>query len=184
LSEAKRARTGDGRESNRHQAKQTRELLHKGRIVDLVRLDGRWEVAEHQASVAVLVLEGRQVLGVRQERPAIGRRTWELPAGLIDPGESPEQAARRELAEEVGLGGRLELLTSMYTSPGFTDELLHLFEAHDLEPAHAQADEDEELELAWLDVRSAWEGVRSGSIATSAPTLVGLAFALARLGLP
>jgi 8-oxo-dGTP pyrophosphatase MutT (NUDIX family) len=182
LSAEKRARPGDRGEPKLLSGKPEREVLHRGHIVELVRLDGRWEVAEHQPSVAVLVLEGRQVLGVRQMRPAIGRRTWELPAGLIDAGEEPEQAARRELAEEVGLGGRLELLTAMYTSPGFTDELLYLFEATDLEPAHAQPDEGEELELAWLDVRAAWDGVHNGTIATSAPTLVGLAIALARFG--
>lgn len=160
-----------------------REVLYRGHIVNVVRLAGRWEVAEHQPGVAILVLEGRRVLGVRQKRPAIGNRTWELPAGLVDAGEEPEQAAHRELAEEVGLGGRLELVTSMYTSPGFTDEIIYLFEAHDLEPAHAHADEDEDLELAWLDVTAAWEGVRSGAIATSSPTVVGLAHALTRLGL-
>jgi 8-oxo-dGTP pyrophosphatase MutT (NUDIX family) len=182
LSADKRARPGERREPERLTGGPEREVLHRGHIVELVRLDGRWEVAEHQPSVAVLVLEGRQVLGVRQVRPAIGRRTWELPAGLIDAGEEPEQAARRELAEEAGLGGRLELITSMYTSPGFTDELLYLYEATELEPAHAEADEGEELELAWLDVRTAWDGARNGTIATSAPTLVGLAVALARLG--
>lgn len=160
-----------------------REVLYQGRIVNLVRLDGRWEVAEHQPGVVILVLEGRQVLGVRQERPATGLRTWELPAGLVDAGETAEQAAHRELAEEAGLGGKLELITSMYSSPGFTDELLYLFEASDLEPAHALADETEELELAWLDVQAAWDAVRNGSMATSAPSLVALAYALTRLGL-
>jgi 8-oxo-dGTP pyrophosphatase MutT (NUDIX family) len=169
--------------ANGEQPSGHRETLYRGSILDLVRLDGRWDVVEHLPGVAILVLEGRQVLGVRQERPAAGVRTWELPAGLVDPGETPEQAARRELAEEVGLGGELTLLTSMYTSPGFTDEIIYLFEARGLEPAHADADEDEELELAWMDVRTAWDGVRNGTIATSAPTVVGLTVAMARLGL-
>jgi 8-oxo-dGTP pyrophosphatase MutT (NUDIX family) len=169
--------------AGRDRADSDRETIYRGAILNLVKLDGRWDVVEHLPGVAILVLEGRQVLGVRQERPAAGVRTWELPAGLVDPGESPEEAARRELAEEVGLGGRLTLVTSLYTSPGFTDEVIHLFEAHDLEPAHAKADEDEELELAWMDVRAAWDAVRSGNLATSAPTAVGLTLAMARLGL-
>ena len=160
-----------------------REVLYRGTILDLVRLDGRWDVVEHLPGVAILVCEGRQVLGVRQNRPAAGKRTWEIPAGLVDAGESPEETAGRELAEEAGLAGDLSLITTMYTSPGFTDELIYLFEARNLEPAHAEPDEDEELELAWLDVQAAWDGIREGSIASSAPTLVALGYAMARLGL-
>lgn len=160
-----------------------REVLYRGPIFDLVRLDGRWDVVEHLPGVAILACEGRQVLGVRQARPATGKRTWEIPAGLVDPGESPEETAGRELAEEVGLAGELSLITTMYTSPGFTDELIYLFEASNLEPAHAEADEEEELELAWLDVQAAWDGIRNGSIASSAPTLVALGYVKARLGL-
>lgn len=170
-------------DGKRGRAEPASELIYRGKIVELVRLDGRWEVVRHQAGVAVLILEGRQVLGVRQERPATGLRTWELPAGLVDEGETPFQAARRELAEEVGLGGNLTLLTTMYTSPGFTDELIYLFEATELEPAHGQQDEGEDLELAWLDVATAWERIGSGAMASSAPTLVGLAHAKARLGI-
>ena len=160
-----------------------REVIYQGAVVDLVRLDGKWDVVEHMPAVAILVLEGRQVLGVRQLRHPLGRRTWEIPAGIIDPGETPEETARRELAEEVGLGGRLELITRVYTSPGFTDELIYLFEASELEPAHAEGDEDEELELAWIDVKDAWDGIRDGSIASSAPTLVAITYAMARLGI-
>ncbi|HEX7003251.1 MAG TPA: NUDIX hydrolase [Trueperaceae bacterium] len=163
--------------------KASREVIYEGAILDLVRLDGKWDVVEHLPAVAILVLEGRQVLGVRQTRHPLAERTWEIPAGLIDEGESPEETARRELAEEVGLGGRLELVTRIYTSPGFTDELIYLFEASDLEPAHAEGDEDEELELAWMDVKEAWNAISEGRIASSAPTLVALSYAMAQLGI-
>ena len=76
--------------------------VFQGRVVDLVVLDERWEVVRHAPAVAVLARDelGR-VLGVVQRRPAVDARTWELPAGLIDPGETAHAAAARELAEEA-----------------------------------------------------------------------------------
>lgn len=159
-----------------------RNEIFRGAIVTLAILDDHWEVVEHADAVAVLVQRGRSVLGVVQHRPAIGQRSWELPAGLIEPGESPEAAARRELAEETQLGGRLELLTRMYSSPGFSDELVYLFEAHDVEEAHGVPDEGEELSLEWRDAFELWRDVAAGRLATSGPTLVGLRHALGRLG--
>lgn len=167
----------------RNRTEPEREVLYRGQILDLVRLEDKWDVVEHLPGVAILVREGRQVLGVRQTRPAIRKRTWEIPAGLVDPGESPEETARRELAEEAGLGGKLRQITSIYTSPGYSDELIYLFEATELEPAHAVGDEEEELELAWMDVETAWNGICDGAIASSAPTLVALGFVMAQLGI-
>ena len=74
-----------------------RETIWTGRIVTLELLGGRYEVARHASAVAILAVRDGVVLGVAQDRPAIGRRTWELPAGLIDPGEAPLEAAVREL---------------------------------------------------------------------------------------
>ncbi len=159
-----------------------RNEIYRGNIVTLVVLDDHWEIVEHAAAVAVLAQRGRSVLGVVQHRPAVGERTWELPAGLIEPGESPEQAARRELAEEAQLGGRLELLTRMYSSPGFTDEHIYLFEATDLEEADGVPDDGEDLTLEWRDAIELWRDVSEGRVLTSAPSLVGLRHALARLG--
>lgn len=147
-------------------------------------LDDRWEVARHASAVAVLVLRDGMVLGVRQQRPAIGREAWELPAGLIDPGETPAQAAARELREEVQLCGRLEPLTRSYVSPGFTDEEVHLFIGHDLEPCEGTPDASESLIVEWHDPRDAWRAIAEGRLATSAVTTLGLRHALARLGVP
>lgn len=160
-----------------------RETLWSGRIVTLERLDGRFEVVRHAPAVAVLaVREDGRVLGVRQERPAIGRTTWEMPAGLIDPGESPEAAADRELREEAQLAGTLQLVSRMFASPGFTDEETHLFEARDLRPAEGEPDEDEELHIEWRDPLQVWRDVTEGRLATSAVTVVGLRHVLARAG--
>jgi ADP-ribose pyrophosphatase len=96
--------------------------------------------------------EGRAVL-VRQYRAAVDRWLWELPAGSVDPGESPEAAAARECAEEVGLRpGRIERLGAYYPSPGFCDETMIFFRLTDLRPPGpgdpaVHIDEDEHIEV-------------------------------------
>jgi len=159
-----------------------REEVYRGKIVTVAVLDGKWEMVEHPEAVSVLVQRGRSVLGVVQHRPATGVDTWELPAGLIEPGETPEAAARRELAEETQLGGRLTLVAPVYASPGFTDERVWLFEAHDVSAADGTPDEGEELRIEWRDAQELWRAVAAGEVATSAVTMLGLRQALARLG--
>lgn len=157
-----------------------RNLLYRGSILDLVKLDERWEVVEHVPAVCVLALQDGQVLGVKQSRPAIGQTTWEVPAGLIDEGETPEEAAARELGEETGFGGTLTLLTQAYTSPGFSTEKVYLFEATDLRPVDTEPDPDEPLQVVWCDPQTLWEAVRRGETASSFPSVLALHFALHR----
>jgi ADP-ribose pyrophosphatase len=159
-----------------------RETVWSGRIVTLELLDGRYEVVRHVPAVAVLALRDGLVLGVSQRRPAIDARTWELPAGLIDAGEAPAEAAARELREEAQLCGRLTFLTRLFASPGFTDEEIHLFEARGLAPCDGVPDETEELTVAWRDPREVWRDVADGRLKTSGVTLLGLRHALAELG--
>jgi ADP-ribose pyrophosphatase len=158
-----------------------RELVFEGRVLRLEIAEGRWEIVRHADAVAVLARdEDGRVLGVWQERPAVGARTWELPAGLIDHGESPLRAAARELAEETRLAGTLTPLTRFYPSPGFCDELVHLFVATDLRPEHgADPDEGEEVEVEWRDPARAWDDIATGALVTSGVTVLGLRHALA-----
>src|SRR5436305_2580309 len=135
---------------------ETREL-YAGRILTLrlkylLQPDGRRhlrEIVEHKPGAAVVAVdEDKQVLLVRQLRPAVNARVLELPAGLIDPGEAPIACARRELEEETGFAARsLEPLVAFYTSPGFTDELVHIFAANGLQETSTSHDEEEEIEL-------------------------------------
>jgi ADP-ribose pyrophosphatase len=161
-----------------------RDVKFRGRLFTTAVLDGRWEVVEHPDAVAIVVARGREVLGVRQARPAIGATTWEMPAGLIEPGETPEQAAARELAEEVQLGGDLALVSRLYCSPGFCDEQVYLFELTTMRQAAGTPDEGEVLTLEWRDALDVWNSVRSGAEATSGVTLLGLRHVLARSGTP
>lgn len=164
----------------------TRELIYDGKVIRVARLDNRWEVVEHAAAVAILVVrcvdDREEVLLVSQDRPAIGRETWELPAGLVDEGETPEAAARRELAEEVGLDGTLRRIAEAFSSPGFTDEKIYLFEATDLFERALPGDEDEGFEFAWKPLADLWREIASGSVASSTPTLLGLTYALGKRG--
>lgn len=154
--------------------------VFRGHVVDLVVLDERWEVVRHAPAVAVLARDERgHVLGVVQRRPAVDARTWELPAGLIEPGESAQAAATRELAEEANVSGTLTLLAAAYVSPGFTDELVHLFEARGLRPAAGVLDDGEELEVEWRAPQDVWDDAASGALATSMVTLLGIRHALA-----
>jgi len=155
-----------------------REVLYQGAIVDLLKLDDHWEVIEHSDAVCVLVLEGKRVLGVEQPRPALGVRTWELPAGLIDPGETPKQAAARELAEETQLAGELTLISQVYSSPGFCTERVYIFQAENTIPTTGQPEDSEDITIVWRDLVDTWCDIRVGRIVTSAHTGLALSYAL------
>ncbi|MBA2667476.1 MAG: NUDIX hydrolase [Trueperaceae bacterium] len=161
-----------------------RETIFKGNIVTLEVEDGFWEIVRHAHAVAVLAADddGR-VLGVRQQRRAVAAETWELPAGLIDAGETPTEAAARELAEEARLAGTLRELTRFYVSPGFTDELVHLFVASDLHADEGHVpDAGEVVHVQWRDPLEVWQAVAEGREFTSGVTLLGLRHLLAIRG--
>lgn len=157
--------------------------IYAGRVVTLrlkyvTQPDGTRrlrEIVEHAPGAAVVAIDDEdQVLLVRQSRPAVGAHLLELPAGLVDPGETPLECAGRELAEETGYTARrLEPLVSFYSSPGFSTELLYLFVATELEPSDVAHDEDEEIELVRMPVDQAIEQVLQGEI-SDAKTVAGL----------
>ena len=154
------------------------ETLFDGHILKLELLDKKWEIVRHAPAVAVLALRDGQILGVRQERRAIAQMTWEVPAGLIDEGETPVEAAARELAEETQLGGDLKMITQVYSSPGFTDEIIYIFEAKNLRTAVGELDEGEILSVTWEDPQQLWESIASGQVASSGPAVIALQYAL------
>jgi ADP-ribose pyrophosphatase len=131
--------------------------IYRGRVVHLVvedftLPDGRpatLELVRHPGAAAVVPLTADgEVLLIRQYRRAAGGFIYEVPAGKLDAGESPHDCAARELAEEAGVSaGTLEALGSILTTPGFTDEVIHLFLARDLGPAEQHLDSDELLSV-------------------------------------
>jgi ADP-ribose pyrophosphatase len=157
--------------------------LFEGQIVNL-RVDtvelaaGRRatrEVVEHADVVAIVpLLEDGDVLLVRQYRLPPRQLMLEVPAGSVDAGETAEEAAQRELAEEIERrAGRLERLCGFYVSPGFCDEYVHVFLATQLEEASLPHDDDEELEVVRLPLAEAVRLVIEGEIRDS-KSVIGL----------
>jgi ADP-ribose pyrophosphatase len=166
------------------------ERLYHGRIVSLDRdtvrfpdgSTGQLEMLRHPGASAVVPFlddpgdTDPRVLLIRQFRHAAEDFIWEVPAGRLDPGETPEACARRELEEETGKRARmLERLTMIYTTPGFTDERIHLFLAHGLEAGTQRREADEFLELHPLRWSEVMALVRSGEI-QDGKTLTSLLF--------
>jgi ADP-ribose pyrophosphatase len=118
-----------------------------------------------------------QLLLIRQYRYAIGGDLWEIPAGRLEPGEAPLDCARRELLEETGCTcERLEPLTFLWTTPGFTNERIHLFKASGLTAGKTAHEADEFMEVVPLPMTRVLRMIRDGEI-TDAKTMVGVLFA-------
>ena len=128
------------------------ERVYEGGLIDLVVErwgDNEREIVEHPGAVAIVAVDasGRVTL-VRQVREPARKKLLELPAGTLEPGEEPLASARRELAEETGLhGGDWRPVGRFWTTPGFCNELMHLFVATGLVEGDAAAEDDEEIEL-------------------------------------
>ena len=107
------------------------------------------QLIQHPPSVVLIVVEGGELVLVRQSRPGSGTRTLELPSGKLEDGEAPVDAAARELAEECGLAAReLTAIGTFWAAPGYSTELVHVFEAGGLSEAEPAAlDDDEDIEV-------------------------------------
>ena len=171
------------------------ERLHTGRMLNLdldtVRFPdgstGTLEMVRHPGAAAVVpflddpatAADPRIVL-IRQFRHAADGYIWEIPAGKLDAGEreAPERCARRELTEETGyVAGRLERLTTIWTTPGFTDEVIHLYAAYELalsDGGHAR-ESDEYMEIHETPWSEAMAMARGGAI-RDGKTLIALLF--------
>ena len=148
--------------------------IYKGRVVEFnleeARLpNGRTvqlEILRHPGASAVVPLQedGRVVL-IRQYRHAAGGTIYEVPAGRLGPGERPLDCARRELAEEVGReAAQWEPLGAVWTTPGFTDEKIHLFLARNLTPVSQALEHDEVIEVVEQPLSEAIAMIHRGEI--------------------
>ncbi len=152
--------------------------VHTGRVLNLdldtVRFPndstGTLEMIRHPGASAVLpfldeTADDPTVLLIRQFRHAADGFIWEIPAGRLQPGESPDACAERELREETGYSATtLRHLTTVYTTPGFTDERIHLYTAHGLEPGDHARESDEFIEVRGIAWSAVMAMARSGEI--------------------
>lgn len=164
--------------------------IHSGRVIDLdvdtVRFPdgstGELEMIRHPGAAAVVPFasdplgDDPTVLLIQQYRYAASGTLIEIPAGRLNPGEDPAVCARRELLEEVGVkAGRVERLTTIWTTPGFTDERIHLFWASDLTKDKHAREPDEFIEVMPKPLSEALQLVKSGVI-SDAKTALSLLF--------
>jgi ADP-ribose pyrophosphatase len=123
-----------------------------------------------------------EVLLIRQYRHAAGSTLYEVPAGKLDPGDTPETCAARELEEEAGArAGRLEKLGWIFTTPGFSDEVIHLFAAFEIEEVPTRHEPDEVIEVVRMPLADALDLVWSGEL-TDAKSALALVHAAHRVG--
>ncbi len=169
-----------------HERVTASERVYLGRImnvrVDTVELaDGRVaarEVVEHSPVVAIVPIDGDgNVVLVRQYRLPAQEVLLEIPAGGVDPGESVEGAALRELREETGCrAGTIEAIGGFFVSPGYVTEFIHLFLARDLSENSLEGDADEEIEIVRMPLAEAVRLIEMGEI-KDGKSIIGLLLA-------
>lgn len=150
-----------------------KEYLYKGKILNLRKdeillPDGKEavrEIIEHSGGSAVYCEKDGKILLVKQFRYPYKKVIWEIPAGKINLGEDPLETAKRELAEEGGIKAKkFTKLFEIYPSPGYTEEIIYLYRAEELEKTDVHLDEDEFLSGEWIDKNIVLEMINNGEI--------------------
>ena len=164
---------------------------YTGRVIsldlDTVRFpdgsQGELEIVRHPGASAIVPFlsdpagPDPQLLLIKQYRYAALDFLYEIPAGRLEPGEAPELCARRELQEETGCtAGTMQHMHTMFTTPGFTDEKIHLFLAYDLVRGMAQTEADEFISVEVMPLTRALDMIRDGVI-KDAKTALGILYA-------
>lgn len=174
---------------NRQEERLDGEVLFEGRMLrldrDTVRLPNGHkstrEVVRHPGAVGIIAIQDQQVLLVRQYRYAIAQETLEIPAGKLDPQENPLDCALRELREETGYRGTMEHISTFYTTPGFTDEVMHLFLAQDLVWDPLTPDDDEFIGVEKISWDEAVKMAQQNQF-IDAKTILGILLVQGRMG--
>lgn len=162
------------------------ENIYDGRLVKL-RVDtvelpnmkyAKREIVDHRNGVGICpITENLTMYMVRQYRPGVNKSLLEIPAGLVEPGEAPKEAAKRELQEEVGFKPKqLDFICNAYSSPGFTNEQLSIFIARGLEKDPLPPDDTEFIEVEEYSLPDLYQMVLNLEI-EDAKTIIGVLYA-------
>ncbi len=160
------------------------DKLYRGKIINL-RIDtvelpnqkySKREIIEHGGGVAIIAIKDGKIVLVKQYRKAVEESIYELPAGKLESAESPKECAEREFTEETGYESEnMKSLFSFYSSPGFSNERIHLFIAENISFVGANPDEDEYIETVEIPFDDALRMIETGEI-IDAKTIVGLLY--------
>ena len=160
--------------------------IYQGKILDLYKddielPDGNGAIREyvsHSGGSSILCEKDGKILLVKQYRYPYGKELLELPAGKLNPGETPEQTAIRELEEEGGVvAEKVEKLFDVYPTPAYTNEIIRIYKATDVKDGRVHLDEDEFLSSVWVDKEELKQMIARGEI-VDAKTLIALLYVL------
>lgn len=175
----------DPRDAELHERILSEDVAWRGKLLDVRTLEvelpngrhtGRDVIRHPGASAVVALTETGKIVLVRQYRTAIDRVTVEIPAGKLDPGEDPEDCARRELLEETGFkAGRINLLTTIAPAVGYSDELIHIYMATGLTFVGASPDDDEFVNVDLVPLHELIDAVLDGKIQDTKTVIGALA---------
>lgn len=166
-----------------YQESTARRVIYQGKVVDLGLETAHpprgtpfeLELVRHPGGAAVVALNAQGQVGlIYQFRHAAGGWIWEIPAGKLEPGEPPQATAHRELEEEIGARAeQWDCLGTVLSTPGFCDEVIHLFLARDIQSVPPRPEPNEYLETRWIALDTALEWVLDNTI-QDAKTIAGL----------
>ena len=148
------------------------KVIYDGKILTLtldtvILADGseaKREIVRHSGGAAVLFIKDNKVMLVRQFRYAYGKEMYEIPAGMVNDGEDAKSAAARELEEETGYKAELVHLVDIYPSPGYTDEIVHIYAATNAKLSCQNLDEGEFLNAEFVPFEKVLSMIESGEI--------------------
>ena len=166
---------------NLQEKKLNSKTIYNGRVVKLeldeVELpDGKTsfrECVRHSGGACVLLVKDGKVLLVNQFRYVYGKPIYEIPAGKLNAGEDPKIAAARELEEETGVKAELKHLLDIYPTPGYTDEIIHIYLAQDYKVTKQKLDEGEFLNYSFIDLETVLKMIDNGEI-KDAKTIIAI----------
>lgn len=163
-----------------------KNYLYKGKILNLRKDDVELpnsnlairEIVEHSGGSTVYCEKDGKILFVKQYRYAYGEEVLELPAGKLNQGEDPQVTAVRELEEECGIkANKIEKLFEVYPTPGYSNEIIRIYKAWDLDDSEIHLDEDEFLDSLWIEKEKVKKMIQNGEI-KDAKTLIALLYML------